>query len=64
MKGIRGDRNFVGEDVLDSVKISEGKCERVMQEGEREGGGVVEVQEPAENCRELFVIPTKKFRHC
>jgi len=54
-KGIRDDRNFVvGEDVLDCVKISNGKCEGKKKVGR----GIVEMREP-ENCRELFVIPTK-----
>jgi len=51
------DCNFVAEDVLDSVKISEGKCEGEILQGRKDE--VVEIQEPVENCRELFVIPTK-----
>lgn len=66
MKEVRGDRNFVvGEDVLDSVKISEVKYERVRR---REGGGGRRGKGDSGNAGagklpRAFCYSGEKFRH-
>lgn len=56
MKEVRGDRNFVVvvRTFPGSVKINGG-----AGRGRGETPGGMEMRKPAENCRELFVIPTK-----
>lgn len=62
MKGARGNRNFVvGEDVLDSVKISEGEYAGKMQEGRGVRGG--RNAEAGGKLTRAFCYSDEKFRH-